>query len=200
MIRPAPKVRRAGPADVPGIAAALARGFYEDPVQAWFFPDDSRRLDRSRRFFHHRVGMLLDQEQVYTTDDHAGAAIWTLPDRWRVPFATGLRFGLRAVPLIGRRSLLVLRGWERVEAEHPAAPHWYLAILGVDRSLQRTGVGSALLEPILDGCDRDEVPAYLESSNEANIPFYARHGFRVTGEVRMPRGPSVWPMWRDPRP
>jgi hypothetical protein len=31
------------------------------------------------------------------------------------------------------------------------------------------------------------------------VGFYARFGFRVTGEVRMPGdGPSVWLMWRDP--
>ena len=23
---------------------------------------------------------------------------------------------------------------------------------------------------------------------------------RDTGELRLPRGPSVWPMWRDPQP
>ena len=63
-----------------------------------------------------------------------------------------------------------------------------------------TGIGSALIQPILDVCDRDEVPAYLESSKERNIDFYARHGFRVTDELALPDGPPVWPMWRDPRP
>ena len=45
-----------------------------------------------------------------------------------------------------------------------------------------------------------EIPAYLESSKERNIAFYARHGFRVTREVTLPKGPPVWLMWRDPRP
>ena len=38
----------------------------------------------------------------------------------------------------------------------------------------------------------------VESSKESNIDFYARHGFRVTGEFRLLRGPTVWRMWRDP--
>ena len=52
---------------------------------------------------------------------------------------------------------------------------------------------------MLRSCDEDGVAAYLESSKERNIAFYARHGFRVTEEVRMPKGPPVWLMWRDPR-
>ena len=43
------------------------------------------------------------------------------------------------------------------------------------------------------------MPAYLESSKERNVAYYARHGFRVREELDLPRGPRVWLMWRDPR-
>jgi ribosomal protein S18 acetylase RimI-like enzyme len=77
-------------------------------------------------------------------------------------------------------------------------PHCYLAILGVDPEAQRRGLGSRLLRPVLARCDRERVPAYLESSKEANIAFYERHGFAVTDEVALPRGPRLWLMWRRP--
>ena len=64
-----------------------------------------------------------------------------------------------------------------------------------------SGIGRSLVEPVLQRADRDGVPAYLESSKERNIAFYARHGFEVTGQIHTPRGgPTLWLMWREPRP
>ena len=190
--------RKATPADVPGMARALARAFHDDPVVQWIFPDENRRAAVSERFFRIRVKGLLAQQEGYTTDDHAGAACWAQPGRWEVPPLESLAFALRLLPLLRRRAPLVARGWGAIEAEHPHEPHYYLAILGTDPASQGQGVGSALLAPVLDDCDRNEIPAYLESSKESNLAFYGRHGFRVTGELVLPDGPPVWFMWRDP--
>ena len=52
------------------------------------------------------------------------------------------------------------------------------------------------------GTDAAGVGCYLESSKEANVPFYERLGFRVTDtyDVDDGRGPRLWLMWRDPVP
>jgi ribosomal protein S18 acetylase RimI-like enzyme len=191
--------RRAGARDVNVLAGVLARAFSDDPVMRWVFPHDSTRVAWNRRFFRFRLRSLLRQEEVWTTDDTAGAALWAAPERWRLSGRETLGLA-RFVPATGRRTAGLLRGLSLVEAHHPETPHWYLAVLGTEPKRQGEGIGSRLLEPVLDACDADEVPAYLESSKESNIAFYARHGFRVTDELRLPGGPPVWPMWRDPRP
>ena len=89
---------------------------------------------------------------------------------------------------------------ELMKAQHPEEPHWYLAVIGSDPSVRGGGFGQALMESGLLRCDADYAPAYLESSNPENIGYYERFGFRVTGEIQLPDGgPSLWPMWRDPR-
>lgn len=86
-----------------------------------------------------------------------------------------------------------------IECKHPSSPdHWYLAVVGTDPAAQGKGLASTVLSPVLAECDRDGVGAYLESSKESNVAYYARLGFRVTTEHRLPRGPSVWAMWREP--
>lgn len=195
----APPVRRAVGSDVGGLAAMLARAFDDDPVMSWFFARDATRPAWTRSYFRVRLRALLDSGEVYTTDDAAGAALWSPPEAWRFGLWETVALA-RFLPAMGRRTRRVLHGLESVERRHPETPHWYLAVLGTEPARQGEGIGSAVLRPVLDACDADEIPAYLESSKERNVDFYARHGFRVTEEVSLPDGPLLWLMWRDPRP
>jgi GNAT superfamily N-acetyltransferase len=207
MSEPAPSglkrvpVRRIAAEDGPRVVDALARAFHDDPVMEWLYPDGSRRVDQSRRFFEIRLRQLLPDGEVYTTPDLEGGALWAVPGKWRIrPFEV-LRLLLAMAPALGRRGPRALRGLERVEARHPTEPeHYYLAVLGTQPESQGRGVGSALMGPVLEDCDENGIAAYLESSKERNVAFYSRHGFRVTEEIRMPKGPLVWGMWRDPEP
>ena len=191
-------VRKAQPDDAGALGRVLARAFDDDPVMRWMFPRDDRRPRALGRFFSIRVRQLIDQEQIYTTDNLEGGALWTLPDRWSMDAREV--FGLSPiVPALGWRLGRVLRGLSLVERRHPdTPPHFYLATLGTDPAHQGEGIGSALIAPVLELCDQEGMGAYLESSKERNIAFYARHGFRVSEEVRMPHGPPVWLMWREP--
>jgi RimJ/RimL family protein N-acetyltransferase len=55
------------------------------------------------------------------------------------------------------------------------------------------------MQPILKRCDRDRLPAYLESSNPANIAFYERHGFELLGTIQVGTSPPIFPMVRYPQ-
>jgi GNAT superfamily N-acetyltransferase len=88
---------------------------------------------------------------------------------------------------------------EMMKEAHPEEPHWYLAIIGSDPDVRGKGYGQVLMQSRLDRCDAEHAPAYLESSNPDNVPYYQRFGFEITGELTPPRGPSLIPMWRPAR-
>ncbi len=196
-----PTVRRATSGDVDALARTLARAFDDDPVARWACPHAALRPRVLERFYAVRLHQMMAEEEVWSDADRSAAALWAPPERWRPTLREDLALtrGMLAPRLLPRLPL-VLRGLLGAERQHPATPpHWYLAILGTAPEAQGRGLGSRLLAPALERCDADGVGAYLESSKERNIAFYARHGFRVTREWQLPRGPRLWAMWRDPR-
>jgi ribosomal protein S18 acetylase RimI-like enzyme len=195
-----PPVRRASAADIPQLAAMLARAFLDDPVASWAWRPDELRLEALERFQAVRLRQLIGGEEVWTTDDLASAALWAPPGHWHMSLReTAMLVPCFMRPRLFARMPLVALGWEKLERRHPRKPsHFYLAVLGTEPAAQGGGLGSAVLGGVLEQCDHDQVGAYLESSKERNIDFYARHGFRVTGEVQLLRGPTMWSMWRAP--
>lgn len=198
--------RLATAADVPQLSRALANAFFDDPVATWSCPPAKLRPHVLERFHGARLTQLLRRGEVWTTDELLSASLWAAPgewkttarDDWELASALYQRKSL-AHPSVLLRSPMVGIGLTNVERKHPdGIPHWYLAVVGTDPEAQGRGLGGAVLAPVLEQCDRDGVAAYLESSKESNIDYYARHGFRITEEHRLPRGPSVWAMWRDP--
>jgi len=190
-------------ADTPALAAVLARAFATNPGMSWVFRDPATRPDRLERLFAVLLARIwLPRGECLTTDGLDGAALWLGPGRWHLPLAAQAAVLPRAARAAGRQTPRMLRGMAITEARHPRTPeHWYLAVLGVDPSSQGRGFGPHLMTPVLDRCDRDGTPAYLETDTEQNVALYERHGFRVTGELTLPGGdePTVWLMWRDPR-
>jgi ribosomal protein S18 acetylase RimI-like enzyme len=198
---PSPTVRPVGSPDVPDLVDVLVRSFADDPVANFMFSGERRRRRGLHSFFSSQIRrQYLAGGHVYTTEDRAGAAIWGAPDRDRSGLTELLQLLPTAPFLVSTRMVRALRLLFEVDGLHPKEPHWYLATLGTDPERQRRGIGSALLRPVLDRADEDGTPAYLESSKERNVPFYARFGFEVIEELRSaPNNPTIWRMWREPR-
>lgn len=195
------QLRQVGKADHHAVSRVLVEAFFDDPVAAWVCPDERLRRRMLRRFYSAYLAAMQRHEWSWAPLGLDGAALWAPPGRWRISLLDMLSV---ARAMLGRKLLprlpLVGSGLLKVDRSHPDAPdHFFLAMLGVAPSSQGRGLGSALLAPTLALCDREGVPAYLESSKWENVAFYARHGFRQTGEVALPRGPVIFPMWREPR-
>ena len=183
------------------VAAALGRAFHDDPVMSWLLPRESMRAERAARWFGLQMErFVLRHGECYTTEEVAGAALWTPPGAWRVGLLDQAKVLPQLIGIFGARLPAGFRAFNFIERHHPDLPHFYLAVLGTEPEHQGRGIGSSLMQPVLERCDREGVPAYLESSKERNVPYYGRHGFEVKRELRLPgNGPPVWLMWREPR-
>lgn len=192
------EVRSAAHADVDGLAAMLTRAFNDDPVLRFMLASARRREHYARRFFAWQLRRLLPGEQVHVAGEGVAAAIWALPHAWRETPREAASLALGMLPAVAMHIPRVAASIAMLERRHPRTPHMYLSVLGAEPEAQGRGFGSAAIAPGLAFADAEGLPAFLESSKERNLDFYARFGFRVMDEVRLPgNGPPVWPMWRE---
>lgn len=174
----------------------LVTAFTADPVIRWMYPDASGYLTSFPAFLRAFGGKAFASQTVWRLGEFDAVALWFPPNLEPDGDAVLAEVG-RSVGSERRVDLLAVL--EQMDAAHPTFPHWYLPWFGVDGAHQGKGFGSALLRDCLEFVDRDHVPAYLESPNPRNIPFYERHGFEVKGVAEAGACPPVYSMLRSPR-
>ena len=176
------------------VLGTLTRAFRADPPVRWLFPEHFAY----RRHFPALAVALGGPAFRDGTLTHAdgGAALWLAPDAAPDEEAIG---ALVEAALPAHRHADAFAVFAAMEARHPAEPHWYLPVIGVDPARQGLGLGTALMRPVLETCDRTGVPAYLEATTERSRALYERLGFRVTATIREGGCPPLRCMIRDPR-
>jgi GNAT superfamily N-acetyltransferase len=183
----------AGPAEA---IAILLEAFSADAVNRWVWPDDEQFRATFPAFVRAFAGQAFERGSAYSVGEDAGAALW-LPPGAHSDEAALVALVEQTVSAETQEALFGLL--EQMETHHPTEPHWYLPLIGVRPSQQGKGYGAALLQPILAVCDRDGLPAFLESSNPRNLTLYQRHGFEILATIQNGSSPPIFPMLRRPR-
>ena len=191
-----PPVRTMTAADEPSAVDTIVLAFASDPIARWNWPDAHQYIQAmpaltrafGGRAFHHRG--------ADCTAGYSGAALWLAPGVSPDDEALG---EIVQSTVHGSHLDEVARVFELMAKYHPTEPHWYLPLIGVDPMYQGKGHGDALMTYALKRCDRDRLPAYLESTNPRNISLYRRHGFEALGTIQVGSSPPLVPMLRRAR-
>jgi GNAT superfamily N-acetyltransferase len=191
-----PLVTTAVAADKDRVVHTIVLAFAADPMARWVWPGATQYLESMPAFTLAFGGGAFANEAAHRTSDYAGAALWLPPDVHADERTMGEITERTVAPAIRGELYAVL---EQMGSFHPREPHWYLPLIGVDPAHQGKGCGAALLSYALERCDRDRLPAYLESTNPRNIGLYKRHGFVEVGEIQAGSSPKLVPMLRTPR-
>ncbi len=190
------EVKVAGQIDENAIIDVLKLAFAADPVSRWIWPSPQKYLSSVEDFARAYGGKAFSNKTAYFVGNYSGAALW-LPNGVEPDFDTMMeilqRTGSEEAKRIGPEI------FEKMGNFHPNAPHWYLPLLGVDPLCHGKGAGTVLMEHATTAFDKENILAYLESSNERNISLYKRHGFELLGTIQVNTSPSIFPMVRKPK-
>ena len=184
--------------------AALVRAFWDYPETLHLLPDERRRRRVLPRYLAGDCADSAAYDHLFAAwvgGADAGVAAWLPPEGYPVPLRRQVaQVGhlLPAAPWGIGAAREALRGQHRNRAEHPREPHYFLRVVGVIPEHQRSGAGSALVQPVLEAADERGVGCYLTTALEQNVAFYRRFGFEVRSSYRpTPHWPQVWAMWRS---
>ena len=168
---------------------AIVQAFSADPVARWMYPDSQQYLRYLPGFVKAFAGAAFEHGTADCVDGYPAAALWLPPGIH--PDEKAL-YALLQESVAERDQAEVFALFEQMDAYHPAEPHWYLPMLGVDPAYRGNGYGSALLKHALARCDRDGKLAFLESTSVESLRLYKRHGFELLGTIQVSSSPPLF--------
>ena len=169
-----PEIRVATAADRAAVVDTVVAAFDQDPAFRWFFPTEAS-WERNAHLF---VGALFDSRvasaATWLADDGAALAMWADPS------AESLRADLGALDTDALARLADYN--EATEGGLPDTPFWYLGILATRPDRRGEQLARRVAEQGLRRAKATGLPAYLETTNAANVWLYERSGWAVTAE------------------
>ncbi|MGN7773807.1 GNAT family N-acetyltransferase [Phyllobacterium sp. 22552] len=146
--------------------------FAADPMTRWTWPHAHQYLTAMPRMIRAFGSTAFCNGTAFYTDGYAGTALWLSPGVHSDEEELGAVLESTVARALAPETTAIFEG---------------------------KGHGDALMAYALARCDLDHAPAYLESSNPRNIPFYRRYGFEQLGAIQVGSSPTLVPMLRRAR-
>ncbi|MBD3197155.1 MAG: GNAT family N-acetyltransferase [Candidatus Lokiarchaeota archaeon] len=174
------------------VGEVLGRALAEDPVSLQAFPEKNERHENIKYVFRMASCIGMRYGEIYASSEKLeGIAIWihsqgNFKKRWGNLIcaikAKVWNMGFQASRLINP----IMEYNKEMHNKHAPGKHLYLQTLGVDPKHQYRGIGSVLVNHMIEKNRENALPIYLETSTERNVGFYKRLGFKVIDEGIVP--------------
>lgn len=191
-------------AQIANASEIAAKAFEDDPVFCYLTPDDPKlRLQALTWLTSRAIAYCTQYNHTYTTSDLQGIAAWLPPG----DFPSNPLQLLQMVLQLQLYTLPLNVGWNRLgrwlnflsateQIHHQDMgdqPHWYLGVLVVNPVFQGQGVGSRLIQPILQRASDEGLACYVVTFTEQAVRFYQKNGFEILRNQKP--APEVSPFW-----
>jgi ribosomal protein S18 acetylase RimI-like enzyme len=184
-------VRLATTEDHSQVVATAVAAFVNDPALRHFFPDE-RYSQQATAFFGYLFDKRVDLGTVWVTERCEAAAMWSPPAN-----SISAHNHQRAVAgyaameeVVGVDAARRLRVYNDLVDQHLPGEdeYWYLGVLATHPEHAGRGYG---VEVMCAGLSHATGPAYLETTQPANVAYYERLGWTVTALVTS-HTPPIW--------
>lgn len=179
-------MKKAEKNDKPLVIEILAKSFNSNSSVNYIIKQDSKREKRIRALMDYSFEVCSAFGDVFLSDDKKACALIVYPDKKKATLKSillDIKLIFQAVGL-GNISKTLKRE-KLITTIQPKVPMSYLWFIGVDPLAQGRGIGSKMLQEIIDYSNSNNRPIYLETSTVKNLPWYEKFGFEVYNEKEL---------------
>jgi Acetyltransferase (GNAT) family len=175
---------RADYKDKKRIVDILTSSFDDNKSVNYIVKQDRNRAQRMRKLMEYSFDVCYLFGDIFLSEDKKGCALIVMPDKKKTTLKSILLDSNLALSVIGLSNIKKAMNREsKINKLHPKEPFYYLWFIGVDPLEQNKGIGTKLMEDVINEAISKRRPVYLETSTLKNIPWYEKFGFTIYHEL-----------------
>ncbi len=182
----------------------ISEAFFNDPLMVFLFPRKEERKSKLSSMMELLIRIGMKYGIVHTTSANLeGIAIWFPSNKAKItPFMGLLNGGIPYFFKLGSKVITKQNQFYKyIYSKHKKLMpsfHWYLSIIGINPKYQGRRYSNILFNSMFNQIDKQNLPCFLDTNNEKNLPIYKRFGFNIIEEYEIPDTNLVnWAMVRD---
>jgi ribosomal protein S18 acetylase RimI-like enzyme len=162
----------------------LTKSFDTNRSVNYIVKQDKIRVQRVRALMDYSFEVCYLFGEVFLSDDKRACALILYPDKKKTTLKSILLDIKLILSCVGLSNVKkALNRESKIKKIQPKEPMYYIWFIGVDPAYQNSGIGTELLNEVIEDSSRKKRPIYLETSTSKNIPWYKKFGFDVYNEL-----------------
>ena len=162
----------------------LSKSFDKNQSVNYIAQQDELREERIAALMDYSFEICYNYGNVYLSDDNKACALVLYPDRKKTTFKSVLEDIKLLLNCIGLSNIgKAMKREAAIKKIQPNTPMYYLWFIGVDPESQGTGIGSRLMNEVIEDSRAQSRPIFLETSTERNLPWYKKFGFDIYSDL-----------------
>lgn len=179
-------MRKATYADKDLVVNILSKSFDDNQSVNYIVKQDNKRLQRVKSLMDYSFEVCYKFGNVYLSDDSYACALVMYPDMKRTTLKSVLLDARLMVKCIGITNISKAFDREsKIKKIQPKEQMYYLWFIGVDPKYQGSGIGTQLMQEVIEDSRKQQRPIYLETSTLKNLPWYNNFRFEIYNELQL---------------